>query len=182
MDIGIIAKRYAKSLFAFATENHDEQAVYQAMLTLANSFQKVEQLHPTLLNPVLTPEKQRAILLAASVGKEEKATVSLSRFVQLVVSHKRVEIMPFIAQSYIQIYRKSQKMVSGRLIVPTAIDNNIANRLRELIEQKVGAPINFEFELEENPDILGGFILEYDTYRLDASLRTQFNQLRRELK
>ena len=182
MDIGIIAKRYAKSLFAFATENHDEQAVYQAMLTLANSFQKVEQLHPTLLNPVLTLEKQKAILLAASVGKEEKATVSLSRFVQLVVSHKRIEIMPFIAQSYIQIYRKSQKMVSGRLIVPTAIDKNIANRLRELIEQKVGGPINFEFEMEENPDILGGFILEYDTYRLDASLRTQFNQLRRELK
>ena len=182
MDIGIIAKRYAKSLYAFATENHEEQAVYQAMLTLVNSFQKVEQLHPTLLNPVLTPEKQKTILLAASVGKEEKATVSLSRFVQLVVSHKRIEIMPFIAQSYIQIYRKSQRMVSGRLIVPMAIDNNIAKRLRELIEQKVGGPIQFEFEVEENPEILGGFILEYDTYRLDASLRTQFNQLRRELK
>lgn len=182
MDIGIIAKRYAKSLYAFATENHEEQAVYQAMLTLVNSFQKVEQLHPTLLNPVLTPEKQKTILLAASVGKEEKATVSLSRFVQLVVSHKRIEIMPFIAQSYIQIYRKSQRMVSGRLIVPTAIDNNIAKRLRELIEQNVGGPIQFEFEVEENPEILGGFILEYDTYRLDASLRTQFNQLRRELK
>ena len=88
MDIGIIAKRYAKSLFAFATENHDEEAVYQAMLTLVNSYQKVEQLHPTLLNPVLTSEKREAILLAASVGKGEKAPVSLSRFVQLVVSHK----------------------------------------------------------------------------------------------
>ena len=182
MDIGIIAKRYAKSLFAFATENHDEQAVYQAMLTLVNSYQKVEQLHPTLLNPVLTSEKREAILLAASVGKGEKAPVSLSRFVQLVVSHKRVEIMPFIAQSFIQIYRKSQKMVSGRLIVPAAISADIADHLRQIIEQKVGSPINFEFEVEENPDILGGFILEYDTYRLDASLRTQFNHLRRELR
>ena len=182
MDIGIIAKRYAKSLFAFATENHDEQAVYQAMLTLVNSYQKVAQLHPTLLNPVLTSEKREAILLAASVGKGEKAPVSLSRFVQLVVSHKRVEIMPFIAQSFIQIYRKSQKMVSGRLIVPAAISADIADHLRKIIEQKVGSPINFEFEVEENPDILGGFILEYDTYRLDASLRTQFNHLRRELR
>ena len=99
MDIGIIAKRYAKSLFAFASENHDEQTVYQAMLNLVNSYQKVEQLHPTLLNPVLTPEKQKAILLAASVGDGESVPVSLSRFVQLVVSHKRIEIMPFIAQS-----------------------------------------------------------------------------------
>ena len=118
MDIGIIAKRYAKALFAFASENHDEQTVYQAMLNLVNSYQKVEQLHPTLLNPVLTPEKQKAILLASSVGDGESVPVSLSRFVQLVVSHKRIEIMPFIAQSYIQIYRKSQKMFSGRLIVP----------------------------------------------------------------
>lgn len=181
MDIGIIAKRYAKALFAFASENHDEQTVYQAMLNLVNSYQKVEQLHPTLLNPVLTPEKQKAILLAASVGDGESVPVSLSRFVQLVVSHKRIEIMPFIAQSYIQIYRKSQKMLSGRLIVPSAIDAKVTNQMRNIIEKKVGTPVNIEFEVEEDPEILGGFILEYDTYRLDASLRTQFNQLRREL-
>lgn len=182
MDIGIIAKRYAKSLFAFATENHDEQAVYQAMLTLVNSYQKVDQLHPTLLNPLLTSEKQETILLAAATGKGEKVPVSLSRFVQLVVAHKRVEIMPFIAQSYILIYRKSQKMVSGRLVVSTAIHSDITDNLRKIIEQKVGSKINFEFEVEEDPEIIGGFILEYDTYRLDASLRTQINQLRRELK
>lgn len=181
MDIGIIAKRYAKSLFAFASENHDEQTVYQAMLNLVNSYQKVEQLHPTLLNPVLAPEKQKAILLAASVGDGESVPVSLSRFVQLVVSHKRIEIMPCIAQSYIQIYRKSQKMLSGRLIVPSAIDAKVTNQMRNIIEKKVGTPVNIEFEVEEDPEILGGFILEYDTYRLDASLRTQFNQLRRVL-
>ena len=53
--------------------------------------------------------------------------------------------------------------------------------MRNIIEKKVGTPVNIEFEVEEDPEILGGFILEYDTYRLDASLRTQFNQLRREL-
>ena len=89
--------------------------------------------------------------------------------------------MPFIAQSYIQIYRKSQKMLSGRLIVPSAIDTKVTNQMRNIIEKKVGTPVNIEFEVEEDPEILGGFILEYDTYRLDASLRTQFNQLRREL-
>ena len=72
-------------------------------------------------------------------------------------------------------------MFSGRLIVPSAIDAKVTNQMRNIIEKKVGTPVNIEFEVEEDPEILGGFILEYDTYRLDASLRTQFNQLRREL-
>ena len=72
-------------------------------------------------------------------------------------------------------------MLSGRLIVPSAIDAKVTNQMRNIIEKKVGTPVNIEFEVEEDPEILGGFILEYDTYRLDASLRTQFNQLRREL-
>ena len=39
-----------------------------------------------------------------------------------------------------------------------------------------------EFEVCVDEKIEGGFILEYDTYRLDASLRTQLDQIHRELK
>ena len=43
---------------------------------------------------------------------------------------------------------------------------------------------NAEVELHTgvNPDIIGGFILEYDTYRLDASVRSQLRTILKELK
>ena len=34
-----------------------------------------------------------------------------------------------------------------------------------------------EFEVRIDKDIQGGFILDYDTFRLDASLRTQLKDL-----
>ena len=39
-----------------------------------------------------------------------------------------------------------------------------------------------EFETEVNPDIIGGFILEYDTYRMDASVKSKLNSILNTLK
>ena len=39
-----------------------------------------------------------------------------------------------------------------------------------------------EFETEVNPDIIGGFILEYDTYRMDASVKAKLNSILTTLK
>ncbi|MBR1446518.1 MAG: F0F1 ATP synthase subunit delta, partial [Alloprevotella sp.] len=38
-----------------------------------------------------------------------------------------------------------------------------------------------EFSTVVDPELGGGFVLEYDTSRLDASLRTQIQELRRTL-
>ncbi|MBR5928383.1 MAG: F0F1 ATP synthase subunit delta, partial [Prevotella sp.] len=38
-----------------------------------------------------------------------------------------------------------------------------------------------EFESEVDPDIIGGFILEYDTYRMDASVKTKLNSILTQL-
>lgn len=184
MDIGIIATRYAKALLAYATENKQEDTVYNEMLALCGSFAKVPNLGQVLINPVLSPEKKETLLKAASLPQDAQTSsgvsVSLSRFVHLVVEHRRSDMMQFIAHSYVSAYRKAKQLISGRLILAGAVSEDVKSHLREVIEQKSGGQLDFEVVL--NPDILGGFVLEYDTYRLDASLRTQLDQLRRELK
>ena len=37
-------------------------------------------------------------------------------------------------------------------------------------------------QTEVNPDIIGGFILEYDSYRMDASVKTKLNSILNTLK
>jgi len=39
-----------------------------------------------------------------------------------------------------------------------------------------------EFETEVNPDIIGGFVLEYDTYRMDASVKTKLATILSQLR
>ena len=44
------------------------------------------------------------------------------------------------------------------------------------------SPLPVEFETEVNPDIIGGFILEYDTFRMDASVKAKLNSILSTLK
>ncbi len=39
-----------------------------------------------------------------------------------------------------------------------------------------------EFNTEIDPNLIGGFVLEYDTYRLDASVKRQLRSILKELK
>ena len=49
-----------------------------------------------------------------------------------------------------------------------------------MVESKTNGTV--EFETEVNPDIIGGFILEYDTYRMDASVKAKLNTILNQLK
>ena len=47
--------------------------------------------------------------------------------------------------------------------------------MRKMVEEKTHGTV--EFNTEVNPEILGGFILEYDTYRMDTSVRTKLKNV-----
>ena len=52
--------------------------------------------------------------------------------------------------------------------------------MRQMVESKTNGTV--EFETEVNPDIIGGFILEYDSYRMDASVKAKLNSILNTLK
>ena len=52
--------------------------------------------------------------------------------------------------------------------------------MRQKVEGKTNGTV--EFQTETNPEIIGGYILEYDTYRLDASIQNQLRSILTQLK
>jgi ATP synthase F1, delta subunit len=178
MDIGIISTRYAKTLLRFATDNKEEDRVYQEMTTLAAAFQKVPELLQTLTNPVLDNAKKSELLICAACGISE-VSYSTNRFVDLIVRNHRASMIHFIALTFCSLYLKSKGIIRGILTVPVSVSASTSQKLRHMVETRTKS--NVEFTVNVDPKIEGGFILQYDTYRLDASLRTQLLQLRRSL-
>ena len=52
--------------------------------------------------------------------------------------------------------------------------------MKRLVESHTSGSV--EFSTEVNPDIIGGFVLEYDTYRMDASVKTRLRRILTEFK
>lgn len=179
MDLGIISMRYAKALLLFAQEQKEDDKVYAEMANLADTFLMVPALQQALLNPVLTNEQKEQLLTTAACGKTAP-TNSLKQFIKLVLKKQRANIMMFVAHSYGTIYREQKHIIKSKLVVPTALTSDLIAKLQQMVEGKSKCKV--DFQVKQDAAIGGGFILEYDTYRLDASVRTQLAKIKRELK
>ena len=147
------------------------------MQQLAKSYIEVPQLRFTIDNPMLSKDKKEALLLTA-VGSKPSALTKA--FIQLVLKEDREGVMQFIANSYVTLYRQQKNVIRGRLITAAQVSPATEQKMRQMVESKTNGTV--EFETEVNPDIIGGFILEYDTYRMDASVKAKLNSILTTLK
>ena len=177
MDIGVISVRYARALLKSAVDAKIEDAVYAEMQQLATSYAEASLLRFTIDNPMLPKNTKEALLLTAVGGKPTDLTKA---FIALVLKEDRESVMQFIANSYVTLYRQEKNIIRGRLTTATSVSPATEQKMRQMVESKTNGTV--EFETEVNPDIIGGFILEYDTYRMDASVKSQLNSILNTLK
>ena len=177
MDIGVISTRYARARLKSATDAKLEEQVYQEMMTLAKSYMDVPELRQTIDNPMLDKDKKQTLLETAAGG----ATSELMRtFIALVLKEDRENMVQFMAYSYVTLYRKQKNVIRGKLTTAARVSPETEQKMRQMVESMTQGTV--EFETEVNPDIIGGFILEYDTFRMDASVKSKLNNILNTLK
>ena len=177
MDIGVISVRYARALLKSATDQRLDDQVYTEMQLLAKSYLEVPQLRHTIDNPMLSKDSKEQLLLTAVGGSPTELTKA---FIQLVLKEGREPVMQFIANSFVTLYRQQKNIIRGRLITAARVSAQTEQKMRQMVESKTQGTV--EFETDVNPDIIGGFILEYDTYRMDASVKSKLNNILNTLK
>lgn len=177
MDIGVISVRYARALLKSAGELKLEKTVYTEMQAIAENYIHIPELRFTIDNPMLAKNRKKELLVTAAGGKPSKLT---ERFIQLVLDEGRENLLQFMANSYVTLYRQQKNIIRGRLITATTVSPDTERKMRKMVESRTKG--NVEFAAEVNPDIVGGFILEYDTYRMDASVRRKLANILNVLK
>ena len=177
MDIGVISMRYARALLKSATDAKLEETVYQEMMTVAKSYIDVPALRQTIDNPMLSKDSKQILLTTAAGQLVSQLTQS---FIALVLKEDRENMIQFMANSYVTLYRKQKNVIRGKLITAARVSVATEQKMRQMVESKTNGTV--EFETEVNPDIIGGFILEYDTFRMDASVKSKLNNILNTLK
>lgn len=176
MYIGPIARRYAKALLAYATECKAEAKVYEQVFTLCSTLARVDDLQRALLNPVLERTAKVSLLRTASGGEFHPVC---ERFIELVFQQHRERYLLFILASFIALYRREKGIYVGQLTTTVPLDKDTEERLRTLVAKAVKGTV--EFNVQVDKELLGGFILQLDNQRMDASVKGQLRRLKAEL-
>jgi F-type H+-transporting ATPase subunit delta len=177
MDLGVISVRYARALLKSADELKLEDQVYKEMQTLSRSYIEVPELRFTIDNPMLSKDKKEKLLATACGDGICELT---QKFIALVLKEDREKTLQFMAASYITLYRQQKNVIRGSLTTAAPVAQATEDKMRKMVEGKTHGTV--EFNTEVDPNIIGGFILEYDTYRMDASVKTKLNKILTQLK
>ena len=165
MNTGVISVRYARALLKAACEQGIEDKVYAFMQTLAQSYLQVSDLRMTIESPMLPKEKKRKLLEVACGGDCPKLVENL---------------LQLMSNDYVTLYRKLKHIIRGKVVTATPVSAQTEDKMKEMVQSRAQGTV--EFNTEVDPSLIGGFILEYDTYRMDASVKSKLNAILTQLK
>lgn len=177
MDNGLIPQRYAKALYKFALEHDNTVEVYDLAKTVISSFELNPALQKAIANPNVKPSDKEKLLLAAAGNEADDA---YKRFIKLVLDHKREEFFWRMMIAYRDIYRKENNIAQVLITTAVTLPEEEMEKLRKLVSDSFKG-MSLEFSQSVNPDLIGGFVIDVDSVRMDASVSNELEQLRQTL-
>lgn len=172
MNNGKISIRYAKALLSSAKEAKVEDKVYSEMITLESAFAQIQLLKQAMTNPTLTKEEKIKLINSIFNNKASKLTQG---FITLVIENSREDYFYRIALSYQELYRKEKNIVVTHLTTAIELNESLKKKIISSVEEQEKSKVELREEI--NPDIIGGYILDIDGKRLDASIIRQLSKL-----
>ncbi len=169
------AKRYAKGILLFAQESQKEEEVYNEMNNLYNLVKESHDLRTFLNMPILETKKKKAI--AKEVFKHfSDVTI---KFIDLLINHKREEILGASANEYITLYNhhKQIKTVS----ITTAVEIS-EDTIQKILQKIKGLTKNHTLKIKTKIDasLIGGFIVRVGDQQIDNSIKSKLYGLTQE--
>lgn len=170
------AKRYAKSLIELAKEQDCLELVYDDMQLFSTVVKENRLFAVMLKNPIIKHDKKRKILHA--LFDERMNKLSLLAF-DLITKKNRESILEEIAYEFQVQYNNLKGLQVAEITTTMSLDDEMRKKFNNLVKEISGKEAKLDEIVDE--DIVGGFVLNIGDKRLDQSIRSQLNSIKREL-
>ncbi|MBO4318026.1 MAG: F0F1 ATP synthase subunit delta [Mailhella sp.] len=175
-----VSRRYARALFNLGQEAGKEELERygECLSALGESMENSGKLSAVFSTPVVTLEEKKnvidAMLRQVGAGDTER------RFCELLAGKDRLALIPAIASDYKALLDEAEGISRGAVTTAVALDENRKASIKQQLETQTGRKLELVFAVDEA--ILGGLVLRIGDTVLDASLRTQLDNLKESIK
>ena len=136
-------------------------------------YKKNREFRNFMINPSI-PDKKKVALIEGLM-KKSKQPQDIKEIFEYIISINAFSVIPDVSRMLEHETEKIMKLSHGKLIIGHKVDKKTISRLSKIVEEKIGRKI--ELEVEENPDIIGGFIFKTHGFVIDASVKRQLEKL-----
>jgi F-type H+-transporting ATPase subunit delta len=172
-----VAKVYAEALINAAAGRNEIDAVYDQLDSLTEDLYRADP-------------KFAEFLASGAVGRDQKAAVLRSvfqgraselffNFLMVLNQHERLGLLPAIREAYRDLRDERARRVRVQVRSAVSLTEDQMARLRKELQDTFHLEPVLETETE--PDLLGGMVVQVGDWVYDASVRTQLENLRKQI-
>jgi F-type H+-transporting ATPase subunit delta len=176
-DLTKVATQYARALFDLANDEGKADRVLNDLQVVNLSIASEPKFQILLRSPLVsTPQRKEMMKDIAGAKKAEELTL---RLLDMLSDRRRLEILPYIEESYREILREKRGIVVGTLISAEKLDETQRVHLENKLRHKLGG--HMELHTEVDPSLIGGFVLRVGDQVIDGSLKGRLQAIERSL-
>ncbi len=176
----VIAKRYARALFAIGQEQGGEAVSQfgQEMAALAEILEGAPALLRIFKNPVIKTEAKKGVLKDILDKMELSKTVR--NYCLFLADKGRLGNFIDIQHHYGVLLDMNEGIMRGKLVTAIELTKAKKDGIKTQLEEQFAQKLVLDYETDKT--ILGGLVLKVGDKIYDASLKAQLEQMKETIK
>lgn len=171
-----LAIRYAKSLLDLAQEQGKLEEVFNDIKMLDNICKSSREFANVLKSPIIKEDKKNKIIESVTEGRISLLT---SSFIKLLGSKGRESNLVEIISAFIDQYNIVKGIHKVKLTTAVEVSDAVKNDFISKIKASEGIE-NIELEASVDDSLVGGFVLEMEGWKADASIRRDLMDVQKQ--
>jgi F-type H+-transporting ATPase subunit delta len=173
-----IARRYARALIDVASAANKLDRFGEQLQAFVTALSQSRELHEVMTNPAYARTTRQAVVdgMGQALGGLEP---ELANFFRLLVDRNRLVYLPDIERQYRDLADVRAGRIRGRVVSAVKLPTDAIEKLSGVLEKITNRKVVLETKVDAS--ILGGISAQVGSVLFDGSLRTQLEELRREL-
>ena len=174
----VLAKRYAKALFAVGKEENAFDKYNKSLKEMADLFTSMPEVRDALSNPMYPLEARAKVM--EHIIKKMKASSVMANFFNLLAQKKRADILPDIADQFQVLVDADNNVSRGTVISASKLSSGLSKKVQATLEKITGKQVLLTTEVD--PSIIGGIVAKVGDLVLDGSIKSQLTGLKESIK
>ncbi len=176
-----VAHVYAQALHELALSKGVHVEVLRDVREIAKLFKNDPKSFAFFVTPHIRKDAKCAVVDRAFGGRVHEI---VQNFLKVVVEKGRIQVLPAMIRSFIQIYHEHQGELMVTVATAQALEDDQRDKLRTVLKKKF-APKGYTdivFDEKVEPRLLGGMVVRTGDDLYDNSLRTRLNAIGERLR
>ncbi len=175
MSVQKIASRYAQSLLELAIDQDKLERVMEDVQTF-KELSKNRDFYLFIKSPLLPAGRKIAIVRKILESRYDILTL---KFLELLIKKGREKYMPEIATEFVTLYKKVKHISTVYITSAAPLSEAGLNAIRAKLHASNLLEENIEIQTKVDPELIAGFIIEFDDFVYDATVSHKLSDLRK---